>query len=131
MTPFVLPITTIYAAVNIFTLLVLAFLVVHHRISNQISLGGGGVMPLERAIRAHGNLAEYAPSALILLAILEFNGFGAWQLHVLGGAFTAARISHLHGILTATLRTRTLGTLFSVALMTSMIGLLLLRLIWG
>lgn len=129
MSPFVLPITTIYAAVNIFILIVLAFLVVHHRISNQISLGGGGIGPLERAIRAHGNLAEYAPSALILLVIMEFNGFPAWQLHFLGGAFTLARMSHLHGILTATHLTRSMGVLFSVILMTSMIGLLMIRLI--
>jgi len=129
MSPFVLPITTIYAAANISILIMLAFLVVHHRISNQISLGGGGIDPLERAIRAHGNLAEHAPSALILLAIMELNGFAAWQLHFLGGAFSLARISHLHGILTATQLTRSMGALFSVILMTSMIGLLMIRLV--
>jgi len=129
MSPFVLPLTSIYAAANISVLIGLAFLVVHHRIANQISLGGGGIEALERAIRAHGNLAEYVPSALILMMILELTGAQAWQLHILGGAFTLARLSHLHGILTATQLTRSMGALFSVILMTSMIGVLLLRLV--
>jgi len=131
MPAFVLPITALYASFNILILIGLAFLVVHHRISNQVTIGGGGVEPLERAIRAHGNLAEFAPSALILLALLELNGLPGWQLHALGGAFTAARLSHIHGMLTATLRTRSMGALFSVILMTSMIGMLLVRAVGG
>jgi len=131
MQPFILPITTVYAAANITLLITLAFLVVHHRINNQVSLGGGGVETLERAIRAHGNLAEYVPSALILLLLLELNGVPSWQLHFFGAAFTAARLSHTHGILSSTLITRSMGTLFSVILIISMLGLLLVRLVTG
>ncbi|HEY9163050.1 MAG TPA: MAPEG family protein, partial [Magnetovibrio sp.] len=103
----------------------------HHRIANQVVLGGGGIEPLERAIRSHGNLAEFAPSALILLGLLELNGLPAWQLWALGGAFTAARISHVHGMLTRTLATRSIGALFSIIIMTSMVGRLATLALWG
>ena len=128
---FVLPVTTLYASVNILMLVVLAFLVVHHRIANQVALGHGGIEALERAIRTHGNLAEYVPSALILLALLELNGLPGWQMHVLGGLFTLARLSHVHGMLTATPLSRSMGALFSVIAMVSMIGRLLTLAVLG
>lgn len=125
MSDFVLPITAVYASLNIMLLIVLAFSVVHHRISNQVALGSGNVEALERAIRTHGNLAEFAPSALILLALLELNGLPVWQLVALGTLFTLARVSHVHGMLTATLMTRSMGALFSIVIMVTMIGRLL------
>lgn len=131
MSTFVLPVTAVVASVNIALLVGLAFLVVHHRISNQVALGGGGVEALERAIRVHGNLAEYAPSALILLGLLELNDLPVWQLGVLGGLFTLARVSHLHGMLSATQLTRSMGALFSVIVMVAMIGRLLTLAVLG
>lgn len=95
MSTFVLPVTALYAGINIMLLVSLAFLVVHHRIANQVALGHNGVEPLERAIRVHGNLAEYAPSALILLALLELNSVSSLHLYVLGGLFTFARVSQI------------------------------------
>jgi len=123
--------STLFAVINIAILIVLAFLVVHRRIAHQVALGAGGHDTLERAIRAHGNLAEYAPAALILLALAELNGLPAWQLYALGGVFTAARLSHAHGLLTATLRTRTLGTIFTIVVMMSLIGRLLTLAVLG
>ena len=131
MSDFVLPITTLYASINIFIMIAMLFLVVHHRIANEIPLGSNGIEALERAIRSHGNLTENLPSALILLALLELNGLPGWQLHLLAGAFTVARLSHIHGMLTATLTTRSMGALSSVILMTTMVGLLLTRMIAG
>ena len=125
MSTFILPITAVVACANIALLLGLAFLVVHHRISNQVALGSGGFEGLERAIRVHGNIAEYLPSALILLALLEVNGLPGWQMITLGSLFTLARLSHVHGMLTATQLTRSMGALFTVIVMVSMIGRLL------
>lgn len=127
MSTFVLPITALYASINIFIMIVLMFLVVHHRISNQISIGGGGIEALERAIRSHGNLAENVPAVLILLALLELNGLPVWQLHLLAGAFTVARLAHIHGMMNGHIATRSMGALFTAILMTAMIGLLLVR----
>ena len=131
MSDFVLPITAVYASLNVMLLIVLALFVVHHRISNQVPLGAGNIEALERAIRAHGNLAEFAPSALILLALLELNGLPAWQLIILGALFTLARVSHVHGMLTATLMTRSMGALFSIVIMVTMIGRLLTLAVMG
>ncbi len=127
MSTFVLPITSQFAVLNIAILIVLAFAVVHQRVSNRVLLGDGGVAALERAIRAHGNLAEYMPSALILLALLEFNATPAWQLYLLGGLFSVARLSHIHGIVVTRQLTRAFGALTSIIAIISMIGLLLTK----
>lgn len=131
MSVFVLPITTLYASINIMVYVGLGFLVVHHRIANQVAFGDGGIDALHRAIRSHANLAENLAPALILLAILELNALPAWQMHVLGGAFTLSRLSHIHGILSATLATRSIGALTSATLITTMAGLLLVLLLTG
>lgn len=125
MSTFILPVTTLFVCANTLLLVGLAMLVVHHRIANQVALGGAGIEALERAIRTHANLIEYAPLALILLGLLEVNGLPGWQLLVLGGVFTVARLSHAHGMLTATLPTRSAGALFTIIIMVSMVGRLL------
>jgi len=131
MTDFILPVTAVVTSFHVLLLIVFAFLVVHHRINNQVALGGCGVEALERAIRSHGNLAEFAPSAMILLGLLELNGLPAWQLWTLGGLFTVARLSHVHGMLKASLATRSMGAMFSIILMAAMIGRLGTLALWG
>lgn len=125
MSTFILPVTTLFVSVNALLLIGLSLLVVHHRIANQVALGSGGVDALERAVRTHANLIEYAPLALILLALLEVNSLPGWQLLVLGGLFTVARVSHIHGMLSATLATRSTGALVSIIAIIAMIGRLL------
>ena len=49
---------------------------------------------LKRAIRAHGNLSEYAPMMLILLYLLEAGGAEASTLHGLGLSFSIGRLMH-------------------------------------
>ena len=49
---------------------------------------------LQRAIRAHGNLTEYAPMMVILLYLLETNGTDPSTLHGLGFAFLVGRVMH-------------------------------------
>ena len=52
---------------------------------------------LERAVRAHGNLAEYAPIMLILLYLLETVpavSVSHAALHALGGSFLLGRVMH-------------------------------------
>lgn len=124
-----LSITPIYAAVNILLVVGLTYLVVHHRIGKRISVGDGGHDDLTRAIRAHGNLAENAPLALLLFALLEWNGLPHWQLHLLGAAFTLSRLSHAYGLLNAQLGPRSLGALSTTTLLMAMSGLALLQ-VW-
>ena len=46
-------------------------------------------------MQAQGNLAEYLPVFLILLGLLELNkGLSSYFLHLIGTAFTVARVGH-------------------------------------
>ena len=54
---------------------------------------------LERAIRGHGNLIEYAPLFLILMFILELSGASTQLLYLSGLIFTLGRF--MHGIVYA------------------------------
>mgnify|MGYP001219230996 CR=1 FL=1 len=49
---------------------------------------------LERAIRGHGNLTEYAPLFLILMLALELSDTSATQLYMSGIIFTLGRLMH-------------------------------------
>jgi uncharacterized protein len=63
-----------------------------------VSLGDGGNKDLLLAMRRHANFIEYVPLALILIALLEMNGVGARNLHILGAALVIARLAHAVGI---------------------------------
>lgn len=76
----------------------LTFNVIGQRREHKVGLGDGGHEPLNRAIRAHGNLAEFAPIGLILIACLEYN-FAPYFLTVpLAILFVAGRILHAMGM---------------------------------
>ena len=49
---------------------------------------------LERAIRGHGNLIEYAPLFLILMLLLELNDLPKYLLYMSGSVFTLGRLMH-------------------------------------
>ena len=59
-----------------------------------IAQGSGDEELLQRAIRAHGNLTEYAPMMLIVLYLLETTGAESSTLHLLGGSFLIGRLMH-------------------------------------
>jgi hypothetical protein len=87
-----------YAGLN--ALLALVLLVTRQRVRSRTVMGAGGNPVLERAIRAHGNLVEYAPLVLLMLLLLALSGLGALWLHVLGIAFTTGRLLHAWGLST-------------------------------
>ena len=51
-------------------------------------------LELERAIRGHGNLIEYAPLFLILMLLLELTGASETFLYICGTVFTVGRFMH-------------------------------------
>ena len=59
-----------------------------------IAQGKGDDELLQRAIRAQGNLAEYAPTMLILLFFLETSDVTDAKLHALASAFLLGRLMH-------------------------------------
>ena len=85
-------------------------------------LGDGGSSELLQSMRAHGNLMEHAPIALILLLLLEMQGVVDWKLHLIGSSFFLCRILHAYGIIISRESTpyRLVGALGSWVLMMGM-----------
>ena len=59
--------------------------------SAEATSGCGGDDALDRAIRAHGNLTEYAPIFLLMMLIAEQGGYSSFVLHS-GGTFLLRRL---------------------------------------
>lgn len=87
-----------YAAAMAVMYVLLAGLVIRQRVKCRVGLGDGQQPALVKAVRIHGNFAEYVPLLLILLLILEIQGAAIWQLHLIGGLTIIGRISHAIGL---------------------------------
>lgn len=108
-------ISSLYGGLLGLLYLSLCWRVVDRRRQARVGLGSGGDAALERAIRVHGNFAEYVPLFLLLLLAAELGGAATWLLHVLGAVFLVARIGHAYGLSrsSGTSRGRFLGTLLT------------------
>ena len=90
-------VTGLYAAILGLWLVLLSFRVIALRgnpLFSFLAFGKDGEETLDRAIRAHGNLIEYAPIKLFLLFFLEQQGASVAMLHALGGSFLLGRVMH-------------------------------------
>lgn len=87
-------ITPLYAALVTLLFLVLTFRTILLRGRYKAILGDASQPSLQRAIRAHANLAEYAPLALLLMFLVESNGAAPTTVHALGAAFLLGRLLH-------------------------------------
>lgn len=94
-------ITAIYAALLALMYVGLAFYVVRQRFKLRVGLGDGGQPELIKAIRIHGNFAEYVPFLLVLMLLLESQQAAGWQLHLIGGLTLGGRLLHLVGLLSS------------------------------
>ena len=92
-----LAITPIYAALIAILYVALSVKVILQRRSDKISVGDGGSKLMIKAIRTHSNCAEYAPIALLLIAMVELQGAGGLLLHILGLMLLAGRLLHAYG----------------------------------
>ena len=97
-----LEVTLIYTILLIVFLLILTIRVLDLRgspVTKFLHAADRVVNPetLERAIRAHGNLIEYAPLFLLLLLLAEINQLNEVILHLSGASFFIGRL--MHGIL--------------------------------
>ena len=113
-----LRVTALYAALLAVLFLVLSVRVIGARRRYQVALGAPN-RAIERAIRAHGNFAEYGPLALILLALAESLGLAPLALHALGLALVAGRAAHAWGISQEpeVLRFRVVGMMLTFAVL--------------
>ncbi len=112
-------VTPLYAGLLALWFLLLALRVVQHRRRAKVSLGDGGDVALQRAIRGHGNFAEYVPLALIMMAMLELARTSIYVLHALGVTLLVARLLHGYALsFTGHFRLgRTGGTVLTVAVL--------------
>lgn len=97
-------IVTLYAGLLGILYLLLAANVIRIRRADRISLGDGGNALLERRIRAHGNFAEYAPIALVLIALAEAGGGATALIHGFGIALVLGRAMHAFALSSLTRR---------------------------
>jgi uncharacterized membrane protein YecN with MAPEG domain len=106
----------VYVGANVLILLILALGVVRARAASKVILGDGGDPGLQRAIRVHGNAAEYVPAGLIgILALALLPAAPLWAVHAGGVLLTAGRILHAIGLSNTSGRSfgRAFGTLFT------------------
>lgn len=73
--------------------------VIRFRQRDAVGIGHGDSNDLLRAIRVHGNFAEYVGLSLVMLALLEVSGIApAWLLWGLGGVLVVSRLAHAVGL---------------------------------
>lgn len=102
-------ITGLYAGVCGLLLIGLSGLAIRLRVRNRISLGDGGNVLLQRAIRAQGNFIEYVPIALLLMLLLELGRASPAMLHGLGMTLLLGRVIHAISLYRAIGRLRVAG----------------------
>lgn len=91
-------VTALYAALNAFLNIVLAYRITLLRSKHGVPLGMGEAPQLTVAIRQHANNAEYLPLAIVMLLLCELCGGASVVLHLIGGGLLVARISHAAGL---------------------------------
>lgn len=91
-------VTSIFASVLALMFIKLSMDVIGFRRKNKVAIGDGGVPELERAIRAHGNFAEYVPLGLFLIGALELNDAPLELVAPLGLLLVVGRYYHAKGI---------------------------------
>lgn len=94
-------ITALYGAIIGLLAVVLTVNVIRNRVGLKINDGDGGSAPMRMAIRAHANLAQHAPLALLLIGFAETMGTSKIIIHVLGAVLVLARLLSAWGLLSA------------------------------
>jgi len=91
-------VTALYAALIGLLAALLTINVIRGRTRFAVAAGDGGHAALAQAIRAHANLAEQAPLALLLIGFAEASGTPKTIVHVLGIVLVVARLASAIGL---------------------------------
>lgn len=92
-------ITSLFAGLLTLMMVPLSVQVSLRRAGLKASFGDANDEILRRRIRAHGNFAEYVPTGLIALGLVEWSGAPALLVWLLGMALAFARMLHSYGML--------------------------------
>lgn len=87
----------VYAFILTLLFLGLSARVILYRRANRVGLGDKGDAVLLRRMRAQSNFVEYAPIGILLLLILELQGWPALVLHGLALVLVTGRVFHAYG----------------------------------
>lgn len=123
-----MPITLISASLLGLLLVYLSYMVTNVRRRPTHGTAESDGDDLHNAVRAHGNLIEYAPMGLILIGLLERSNSNFYFVAILAAIFVVAR--YMHGLTFGKIdgfnRYRFMGTLFTFIslLVASIAGLL-------
>jgi len=126
-----LKIVSLYASILAIIFIILSVRTIRMRRKAGTAIGLGTDASLQRAIRAHGNFAEYVPLVLILMMLLEMNDGSVIVLHGCGVAFVVGRILHAYGISNANevFKWRVSGMILTFTVLSVLIGFNLLQII--
>ncbi len=91
-------ITLLYAALLGLLFVLLSIRTLLLRRTLRIAIGDAGNESMLRAMRVHGNFAEYVPLSLLLIYLVEATGASPLYVHALGAAVIAGRLSHAIGV---------------------------------
>jgi uncharacterized membrane protein YecN with MAPEG domain len=91
-------ITPIFASFLAIIFIFLSVRTLRLRRKLKIAIGDSGNVELLRAMRAHGNFAEYVPLTLILINFVEQAQASSWIVYGLGASLTLGRLSHCYGV---------------------------------
>ena len=113
-------ITAFYASLLTLWLVLLSFRVIALRgspVFGFLTMDTSDDNMRQRAIRAHGNLTEYAPMMVIVLYLLEVSGADTTTLHSLGLSFLLGRLMHgvCFGFMKSSMPLRIGGTALTLA----------------
>ena len=91
-------VTAIYTALLAILFVGLSVRTLLRRRKIGAAVGDGDDVVLTKAIRAHGNFAEYAPLCLLLMYFLEVVSGAGMLLHVAGVLLLIGRALHAYGV---------------------------------
>lgn len=87
-----------YLAVLALMYFALTVHVVMSRNRHLVGLGTGNNLEVQKAVRIHGNFAEYVPLVAVLLIVLELNMTVSWLVHAFWICLVLGRVAHAQGI---------------------------------
>lgn len=87
-----------YLAVLGLMYLALTVNVILRRKKFRVGIGSGENGLIAKAVRVHGNFAEYVPFISVLLIVLELNLTPTWLLHIFWGCLVLGRVAHAQGL---------------------------------
>jgi uncharacterized membrane protein YecN with MAPEG domain len=94
-------VTALYAAIIGLLAALLTVNVIRNRVGLKIDDGDGSNATMRKCIRAHANLAQHAPLALLLIGFAESIGTPKTIIHALGATLVLARLLSAWGLLSA------------------------------